>query len=352
MDFVDEVKIFVKSGDGGHGCVSFRREKFVPRGGPDGGNGGKGGDVVIVADSQSMNLYDLRHKKHHRAKRGGNGGGADCHGRDGEECVVHVPPGTVIFSDDKSEVLADLDEFGARYVAAKGGRGGKGNAFFTSSTNRAPRMAQDGEEGEERWLVLELKAIADVGLLGFPSVGKSTLITAISAARPKIAPYPFTTLVPHLGAVDRDPTRRFIVADIPGLIEGAHQGVGLGLKFLRHIERTRVLIHVLDMDPHSGREPVSDFDVLNDELGSYKAELLEKPQIIAANKCDLPEAAERLKKTVAAFRRRKRKVFPISAKDGSGLAELLDEVERVLTEAERALAEADHPPTRRRVKRS
>jgi GTP-binding protein len=331
MTFVDEVKVFVKSGDGGHGCVSFRREKYVPKGGPDGGDGGRGGDVTIVADSQSMNLVDLRHHKHHRAKRGGNGGGADRHGKNGEPKVISVPPGTVVYNEDKSEILADLDNWGDRYVAAVGGRGGRGNASFATSTNRTPRFAQDGEEGQEHWLVLELKCIADVGLLGFPSVGKSTFIAAVSAARPKIAAYPFTTLSPNLGTVDLDLSRRFVIADIPGLIEGAHAGVGLGLKFLRHVERTRVLVHILDMDPLCHREPVSDFDVLNEELRLYSEKLLEKPQIVAANKIDTDGSKERLKKTTAAMKKRGIRVFPISAKEGLGIAELIAEVDRVLS---------------------
>ncbi len=330
MRFIDEVKIFVKSGDGGHGCVSFRKEKFVPRGGPDGGNGGHGGDVIIVADSQSMNLYDLQYKKHFRAKRGVNGGSSDRHGKNGQNIYVHVPPGTVIYDADKENILADLDEQGQEFTAAKGGGGGRGNAYYVSSTNRAPRQAQDGKPGDEKWLVLELKLIADVGLMGFPSVGKSTLIAAISKASPKIAAYPFTTLSPNLGAVDRNSQRKFIVADIPGLIEGAHLGVGLGHKFLRHIERTKVLVHLIDLDPQSGRDPIEDYEAMNRELAKYDEKLTDRPQIIAANKIDLPGAGENFEAFAGYCRNLGREVTSISAKDGVGLDELLDRVEKQL----------------------
>jgi len=327
LRFVDDVKIFVKSGDGGHGCVSFRKEKFVPRGGPDGGNGGNGGDVIIVADSQFMNLFDLKHKKHHRAKRGVNGGSSDRHGKNGESIIVHVPPGTVIFDEEKETILADLDAEGEQFLAAKGGRGGRGNATFTSSTNRAPQKAQDGKPGEERWLGLELKLIADVGLIGFPSVGKSTMVAAISRAKPKIAAYPFTTLSPNLGTVDRESQRRFVVADIPGLIEGAHMGVGLGHKFLRHIERTRLLVHMIDLDVENGRDPVADYETMNRELGAYDKKLAEKPQIVVANKMDISGAREQFESFSKYCAGLGIDPHLVSAKDGIGIEELLDHIE-------------------------
>ncbi|MCZ7582277.1 MAG: GTPase ObgE [Deltaproteobacteria bacterium] len=243
--FVDEVRIHVRAGDGGHGCLSFRREKYVPRGGPDGGNGGKGGDVVIVADSQDINLYDLQYRKHFKSGRGKNGGGANKHGRAGADTLIHVPPGTLVYDGDRELVLCDLARAGETFIAAQGGRGGRGNASFVSSTNQVPRQVEEGGEGEQRWLVLVLKVLADVGIVGFPSVGKSTLIAAISRARPKIAAYPFTTLSPNLGTVDRDESRRFVVADIPGLIKGAHEGAGLGDRFLPS-HRTHAPAHPRD----------------------------------------------------------------------------------------------------------
>ncbi|MCB1152754.1 MAG: GTPase ObgE [Deltaproteobacteria bacterium] len=333
-DFVDRVRIFVKSGDGGNGAKSFRREKFVPKGGPDGGNGGKGGDVVILADSHNVNLYDLRFKRHHKAKRGGDGGGANRYGRNGEDRVIHVPAGTVVYDERSGEVLADLTTAGESIVVAEGGRGGRGNQSYVSSTNRAPTRADPGKPGEERWLILELKMLAEVGLIGMPSVGKSTMVAAISAARPKIAAYPFTTLSPNLGTVQREFARRYVVADIPGLIEGASEGVGLGHEFLRHIERTRVLVHLLDMDEHTGRDPVEDFDAINDELRAYNEALLDKPQIVVANKLDLPGAKERYEDAKARLAERGIELLSVSAKDGVGLSELLDRVEAELSRDE------------------
>jgi len=337
LRFIDDVKIFVKSGDGGNGCVSFLKEKFVPRGGPDGGNGGKGGDVIIVADSQFMNLFDLKHRKHHRAKRGVNGSSKDRHGANADRITVHVPPGTVIYDEDKQNILADLEVEGDQFIAARGGNGGRGNATFVTSTNRAPQKAQEGKPGEEKWLGLELKLIADVGLIGFPSVGKSTMVAAISRAKPKIAAYPFTTLSPNLGTVDRDPQRRFVVADIPGLIEGAHLGVGLGHKFLRHIERTRLLVHMVDLDLQNGRDPVVDYETMNKELGAYDEQLALKPQIIVANKMDVSGAREQFEKFAKYCAGQGIDPHLVSAKDGIGVKELLDHIEVELAK----IAEAD-----------
>lgn len=332
MRFIDETRIFVKSGDGGRGCVSFRREKFVPRGGPDGGNGGRGGHVTIVADSQSMGLHDLHQRKHFRAKRGAAGGSSNRQGKIGQDILVSVPPGTMIYNEDKTELLADLDHHEASFLAVRGGQGGRGNAGFATSRQRSPRTADDGEVGQERWLALELKLIADVGLLGFPSSGKSTLVAAVSQARPKIAAYPFTTLLPNLGVVDREEGRRFMVADLPGLIEGAHRGVGLGLKFLRHVERTRVLVHLLDLDPQNGRDPVRDFETINRELRLYGRGVADKPRIVVANKIDLPGAEERWKKVEEALRGLGVDASAISAKDGRGVEEFLDALDRILAE--------------------
>ncbi|MDP8224836.1 MAG: GTPase ObgE [Candidatus Lernaella stagnicola] len=332
MRYIDEVKIFVQSGDGGNGCVSFRREKFVPKGGPDGGDGGRGGSVIFVADSQKNTLIDLAYQQHHRAKRGTHGRGSNQHGKGADDLHIHVPPGTVVHDAETGDLLADLDSPAATWTAAEGGRGGRGNARFLTNANKAPTHWEEGQPGEQRWLKIELKSIADVGLVGFPSAGKSTLISAISAARPKIAAYPFTTLQPNLGTVEYDMNRRFVVADIPGIIEGAHQGIGLGLRFLRHIERTQLLVHVLDLDPLTGRDPLEDFDVLNEELTAYDEKLGQRPQIVAANKIDAEGAGENLAELQAALGKRDIVVFAISAKEGRGVAELLDEVEKRLRE--------------------
>ena len=293
MKFVDEARIHVKAGDGGNGCVSFRRERFIPRGGPDGGNGGKGGDVILQADAQLSTLLDLTYPKPLRAQKGTHGKGKDQTGRNGEDLLVRVPVGTLVRDDQTGEVLQDLLFDGQRFVGAEGGRGGRGNARFATPTRRAPRHAEKGEKGEERWLRLELKLLADVGLIGYPNAGKSTLLSKISSARPKIADYPFTTLVPNLGVVTREEHRPFVVADIPGLIEGASAGAGLGLTFLRHVERTRLLIHLLDISEEPSRNPIKDFHALNHELNAYHPSLLEKVQIVALNKIDLPSVRER-----------------------------------------------------------
>jgi GTP-binding protein len=294
MKFVDEVKIKVKAGDGGRGCVSFRREKYVPRGGPNGGDGGDGGDVVIIADAQLTTLLDLRYQKQYRAGRGEHGRGKDQHGRRGENRVIAVPVGTVIRDAGTGEILADLETTGDQVVVAAGGKGGKGNAHFVSSTNRSPRRAQPGLPGEEKELHLELRLLADVGIIGLPNVGKSTLIAAVSAARPKIADYPFTTLVPNLGVVGYGEGKSFVVADIPGLIEGAHRGEGLGHKFLKHVSRTSLLIHLLDACKIREEDPLADLVTVNGELELFDPDLAQKPQIVVANKIDLPEGRAKL----------------------------------------------------------
>ncbi|WP_242343095.1 GTPase ObgE [Anaeromyxobacter terrae] len=338
MKFVDEVRIHVKAGDGGNGAVAWRREKFIPRGGPAGGDGGNGGDVVLVVDPQLSTLLDYRYVREHRARSGEHGQGSDMNGRDGEPLVLRVPPGTVVKDAGTGELVADLGAEGERIVIAKGGRGGLGNMNFASSTNQAPRYAQDGTPGEERELVLELKLLADVGIVGYPNAGKSTLISRISRARPKIADYPFTTLVPNLGVVSWRGEKSFVVADIPGLIEGAHEGAGLGHQFLRHVERCRVLVHLVEgANPEEGRSPKADHDAINRELEAYSPALAEKPQILAVTKIDIPEARAAGEKLKKAFARRKQPidVHLVSAVTGEGLPELLDAVGRALFEEAR-----------------
>ncbi|ABS28504.1 GTPase ObgE [Anaeromyxobacter sp. Fw109-5] len=332
MKFVDEVRIHVKAGDGGNGAVAWRREKFIPRGGPAGGDGGNGADVVLVVDPQLSTLLDYRYVREHRAKSGEHGQGSDMNGRDGEPLVLRVPPGTVVKDAATGELIADLGAADERLVVAKGGRGGLGNMNFATSTNQAPRYAEDGTLGEERDLVLELKLLADVGIVGYPNAGKSTLISRISRARPKIADYPFTTLVPNLGVVSwRE--RSFVVADIPGLIEGAHEGAGLGHQFLRHVERCRVLVHLVEgANPEEGRSPKADYEAINRELALYSPTLAEKPQILAVTKIDVPEARAAGEKLRKAFARRKQpvEVHLVSAVTGEGMPELMDAVGRAL----------------------
>ncbi|AEI44956.1 GTPase ObgE [Paenibacillus mucilaginosus] len=326
--FVDKAKIYVKGGDGGDGLVAFRREKYVPEGGPAGGDGGDGGDVIFRVDEGLRTLVDFRYQKHFKAERGEKGRNKSQHGANADDMIVRVPPGTVVVDDDTQEIIADLTKHGQEVVIAKGGRGGRGNTRFATTNNTAPEIAENGEEGEERWVVLELKVMADVGLVGFPSVGKSTLLSVVSGARPKIGAYHFTTLTPNLGVVDVGDGRSFVMADLPGLIEGAHEGVGLGHEFLRHIERTRIILHVVDMAGTEGRDPFDDWEKINDELRLYNAKLEERPQIIAANKMDLPEAEANL----AEFRRRLAEtgkdyaVYGISAVAKSGVQELLYKV--------------------------
>lgn len=331
--FVDQVKIFVKGGDGGNGMVAFRREKYVPRGGPAGGDGGRGGDVIFRVDLGLRTLMDFRYQKHFKAKRGENGRAKGQHGANAEDLIVRVPPGTIVRDADGKELIADLVEEGQEVIVARGGRGGKGNIRFATSVNPAPQIAENGAPGEEKWVELELKLLADVGLVGYPSVGKSTLLSAVSAARPKIADYHFTTLSPNLGVVRLDDGRSFVMADLPGLIEGAHEGVGLGHQFLRHVERTKILVHVLDMAGMEGRDPYDDFQQINLELAQYRQDLAQRPQVIAANKMDLPDAEEKL----AQFKKRLSssvEIYPISAATGKGLDQLLYGVMACLEKAE------------------
>ncbi|WNG49892.1 GTPase ObgE [Archangium minus] len=345
MKFVDEVRIHVKAGDGGNGAVAFRREKYVDRGGPSGGDGGNGGSVIFEADPQLTTLLDYRYQQHHRAKNGEGGMGSDCNGRSSDDLILKVPVGTLIRDADTDEVLADLNTAGERVVVCKGGRGGLGNMNFATSTRQTPRFAQDGTPGEERTLRLELKLLADVGLLGYPNAGKSTLISIVSRARPKIADYPFTTLVPNLGLVQYKDGLSFVMADIPGLIEGASEGVGLGLQFLRHVERCKVLIHLLDMGAEGeGRDPLHDFDVLNGELRKYSEELARKPQVVAANKLDLPHAQERLAPLTEEMRKRGIAVFPVSCATGQGMQPLLDAVAEVLFTGKTDKLHVEPPP--------
>ena len=326
--FVDEVDIHVEAGSGGNGCLSFRREKFVPRGGPDGGDGGGGGSVFIVATPTKNTLVDFRFHPEFKARRGQHGQGSNRTGQTAEDLEIGVPPGTLIFEKDPAggemRLLGDLAEEGQRILVAKGGRGGRGNARFVSSTNRAPRRTEPGEPGEEKQLQLQLKLIADVGLIGFPNAGKSTLISRISAARPKIADYPFTTLVPNLGVVTLGDDRSFVVADVPGLIKGAHEGTGLGHQFLRHIERTKVLVHLVDVSGASGRDPVDDFITILDELERFSPTVAAKPQIVVANKMDAVDDVERVKTLERRVKKQGLPFLRISAATGEGITALLE----------------------------
>lgn len=351
--FVDKVKIYVKGGDGGNGMVAFRREKYVPKGGPAGGDGGRGGSVVFMVDEGLRTLMDFRYQRHFKAKRGENGRSKSQHGAGAEDLVVKVPPGTVVRNADTGELIADLTENGQKAVIARGGRGGRGNIRFATPVNPAPEIAENGEPGEEWWVELELKLLADVGLVGYPSVGKSTLLSVMSAAKPKIAAYHFTTLVPNLGVVQVESGRSFAMADLPGLIEGAHQGVGLGHQFLRHVERTRVLLHVIDMSGSEGRDPYQDYLQINEELKQYRQELEKRPQIVVANKMDLPDAKENL----ALFKEQVGEtipVFPVSAATGEGLKELLYATVELLEQVEREqpVQEVHEQPSERKIYRS
>lgn len=320
--FVDQAKIYVKAGNGGDGCISFRREKYVPKGGPDGGDGGDGGDVILMADPQVHTLYDFYHQVHFKAENGRPGMGKKMKGRDGEDLILRVPVGTVVKDAETGEVLGDLVTPGQTLVVAKGGKGGRGNARFATPVRQAPRIAEKGTPGEERWILLELKLIADVGLVGFPNAGKSTLLSRISAAKPKIADYPFTTLEPNLGVVSLLEGGSFVVADIPGLIEGAHKGIGLGHDFLRHIERTRVLLYVLDITKKE--EVLKDYQVLKEELRLFNPRLLEKEYFIALNKIDTIADQEEIERIVCLFPEEDQpKIFPISAVSGQGVVELI-----------------------------
>ncbi len=325
---MDTARIYVKAGNGGNGCISFRREKYVPRGGPDGGDGGNGGNIILIATLGMSTLIDLHHNPRQVAEKGGHGSGKQRAGADGSDRIIKVPVGTIVKDLNTDELLADLTEPEQRVIVASGGIGGKGNSRFKSSTFQVPRVAENGEPGQEREITLEIKLIADVGLVGYPNAGKSTLLARTSAATPKIASYPFTTLIPNLGVVRIDQEQNFVLADIPGLIEGAHKGTGLGHQFLRHIERTKMLIHVIDLSAVDGRDPIKDYEQLNLELGHYNELLTELPQLIALNKVDIPEAEENIERVKAYFG--KRKVFPISAITGEGVDSLMHQAYRSL----------------------
>lgn len=339
--FYDEVKVHVKAGDGGDGAVAFRREKYRPRGGPAGGNGGDGGDIVLYVDTHRSTLYHFTKRTHFKAGRGQHGRGSTQQGASGEDVRVAVPPGTMVYDTETGELLGDLTQAGEELVVAQGGRGGRGNASFATATDQAPRIAEHGEPGEERWLRLELKVLADVGLVGMPNAGKSTLLASTTAARPKIAAYPFTTLQPNLGVVVLDPETEFVMADIPGLIEGAAEGKGLGHEFLRHVERTRVLVHLID---GLSEEPVEDFEAINRELGSYSESLAEKPQLVAFNKIDMPQAKERWPEIKETLERRGYSVMAVSALTGENTRELLYRAAQMLEEIPEEELEVEEVP--------
>jgi GTP-binding protein len=328
MQFIDEVRISVKAGDGGRGCVSFRREKFVPRGGPDGGDGGKGGDIILIAREGLSTLLDLRYQQLYRAAHGAHGQGKKQQGKSGDDLIISVPVGTLVKDAQSGEILKDLVADDERFVAAKGGRGGRGNVWFATATRQAPRIAQPGEQGEQRRLQLELKLLADVGIVGYPNAGKSTLLRRVSAARPKVADYPFTTLVPYLGVVSYGDLKSFVMADIPGLIAGAHQGAGLGSRFLRHIERTSLLVHLVDIAADPEGDPWRPYEEINEELGKFHVSLLEKPQVVVLNKIDLPHVRERIPQARATFRQKGVDLFAISAWTGEGVDDLVREIGR------------------------
>ncbi|MFC2638224.1 MAG: GTPase ObgE [Mitsuokella sp.] len=323
MQFIDRTRVIVKAGDGGHGKSAFRREKFVPKGGPAGGDGGRGGDVVCIVDSNRNTLLDFRYHRKFQAKNGGNGDIKNQYGKNAETCFIKVPPGTIIKDEKTGEQIADLTEIGQMAVVAKGGRGGRGNAKFANAANRAPTFAEFGEPGEARNLILELKLLADVGLVGYPSVGKSSLVASCSAARPEIADYPFTTITPVLGVVRTDYEKSFVMADIPGLIEGAADGVGLGHDFLRHVERTKLILHIVDAAGIEGRDPVEDYAKINVELKKYSEKIARRTQVLVANKIDLPEAQENLPRLKELAAREGLKFFPISAATREGIKELI-----------------------------
>ena len=332
MQFIDRTRIRVIAGNGGHGKSAFRREKFIPKGGPSGGDGGRGANIVFVVDSNMNTLLDFRFNRKFTGKNGENGDIKNQHGANAPDCVVHVPPGTIVFDEDTGEKLADLVKIGQNEIIAKGGRGGRGNARFSNSANRAPTFAELGEPGESKNLVLELKLLADVGLVGYPSVGKSSLVANVSAARPEIAEYHFTTITPVLGVVSVGDEKNFVMADIPGLIDGAAEGVGLGHDFLRHVERTKVIIHIVDASGMEGRDPVEDYYKINKELKLYSERIAKRPQILAANKMDLPGAAENLPRLQELADKEGIKLFPISAATRQGLQELINYTAKVLDE--------------------
>ena len=347
--FVDEAKIWVKAGDGGNGCVAFRREKFVPRGGPAGGDGGKGGDVILEANPHDNTLLRYRYNREFRAERGRHGEGSNCHGRSGADLILTVPVGTVAYDEETGEQIADFTAAGQRFTLARGGRGGRGNSHFTKPWHQAPREHEDGQPGQERRLRLELKLLADVGLVGFPNAGKSTLISRISAARPKIADYPFTTLEPHLGVVSADDDagagtgRTFVVADLPGLIEGAHEGAGLGTRFLRHIERTRLLAHLIDTSDGNERDPIRDYEIISGELRAFSETLAGKPRIVVATKLDATTDRTRLERLREFCAAHGMEFHAISAVTGEGIRELVRAMADALDRIPRVQAEAAAP---------
>jgi len=332
--FVDQVEVTLLAGRGGDGCISFRREKGVPRGGPDGGRGGDGGSIYFVADAHLKTLAYFRFHPIIKAPRGAHGQGSNRQGRKGQDLYLRVPVGTVVREKGSGQVVFDFTQAGQTFLAVRGGRGGRGNASFATPTHQAPRFREKGTPGEEKSFILELKLIADVGLVGFPNVGKSTLISRISAARPRIADYPFTTLIPHLGVVDVDEVHSFVVADIPGLIEGASRGQGLGSRFLRHVERTKILVHLLDVSPYSGRDPVEEYQVIREELAAFNPQLVARPQVIVANKVDLLHEESQAKERLEPVRQLARKLsvpfFPVSALRGEGLKPLVNELFQML----------------------
>ncbi len=326
MAFVDQAKFNVKAGDGGNGCVSFRREKFVPRGGPDGGDGGRGGSVIIESSSRLHSLIDFRYRSHFKAERGLHGKGKDMHGRKGKDCIMVVPVGSILKDSDTGEIIGDLCEEGDRIVIAQGGKGGQGNPHFASGTNRTPRIATKGTEGEEKWVIIELKLIADIGLVGLPNAGKSTLLSQLSAANPKVAGYPFTTLEPQLGVLHLKHMESCIIADIPGLIEGAHQGVGLGFQFLRHIERTRIILHILDA---ASEGVLDDFTVVENELDAYNKDLIQRTTLVVLNKADIADA-EQLTLLQGSLQEKGLDSFVISGLTGDGIEELKERIADML----------------------
>jgi len=324
MKFIDQVKVYVKAGDGGKGCVSFRREKYVPMGGPNGGDGGRGGHVILKAVRDINTLLDIRYQQQYRAEKGQHGMGKNMHGKDGEDLIIPIPAGTIVKDEETGEILEDLIKEEQKYIAAKGGRGGVGNTHFKSSTMQAPKFAQPGEPGDERKLILELKLLADVGLIGLPNAGKSTLISVISSAKPKIADYPFTTLSPVLGVVKYTEFNNYVVADIPGLIEGAHKGTGLGSQFLRHVERTSILLHMIDISEISISDPVEDMEKINSELSLYSPDLITKPQVIAGTKLDIRGDGKRLDSLAEYCKDRGYDFFPVCAVTGEGIKRLIN----------------------------
>ena len=326
MKFIDKAKIHVKAGDGGNGCVAFRREKFVRMGGPSGGNGGKGGDIIIQADSSLKTLMDFKYKKHFKAERGQHGSGSNKHGRSGRDLILKVPVGTVIKDAETGKIIADLVKDGQSVVVAKGGKGGKGNAAFKTSTNQSPDYAEEGQVGEEKWIDLELKLLADIGIIGFPNAGKSTLISILSHAKPKIADYPFTTLTPVLGVLQFDYGKSVVLADIPGLIEGASEGAGLGHEFLRHIERTKALLHLIDISDFRERDPIDAFITINNELAKYSPKLLEKPQIVVGNKIDMLSDRSEIDKLKEYFEKEGYSFIPVSLVTKEGIDQLIGKI--------------------------